>query len=120
MYSVLRNEDYPWILYFVRIFWISEGKIRRWTKAAQRATPPEIQQPTENAIGPMPTSDPVIKRHRANVQNRMVQTRQNYPIQRFPSPSVRTARLKPTTENYEITGNPESGHVRNPQSAETE
>lgn len=40
----------------------SRGEVTRWTKAVQDAKPPELQQPTENAIGPMPTPDPVIKR----------------------------------------------------------
>lgn len=31
-------------------------------KNRSKATPPELRQPTENAVGPMPTPDPVIKR----------------------------------------------------------
>ena len=48
--------------HFTQISTGRRGEISRRTTSARKTRPPELQQPTENAVGPMPTPDPVIKR----------------------------------------------------------
>jgi len=59
-HPIRKNEDFFRI--FHPDFMDPQGEISRWTKTVEDTKPPELQQPTENAVGPMPTPDPVIKR----------------------------------------------------------
>ena len=73
------------------------GEISRWTKTVRDTKPPELQQPTENAVGPMPTPDPVIKRLVSRPkQDGLDPAKSSSPSASVPIGSDRS--LEPTTE----------------------
>lgn len=81
-------------------------------KSGSQTRPPELRQPTENAVGPMPTPDPVIKRQ---PHSKTGWSRPGKIIlsRRF-SPFGSDRSLEPTTEKpmrRNHPGNPEDGQV---------